>query len=142
MRRAGHVVAILGSVSVAVCVTACSGGGAASQTPTQGLRPSSTAKLSIVTPTNGQVVQGSSVEVVTHLEGARIIPATTTNLRPDEGHLHVSLDGGLVTMTAKLRTRLTDLTAGNHVLQVEFVANDHAPFNPRVIDKLVFEVAG
>jgi hypothetical protein len=142
MRQSGRIIALLAVGSLAVTTTACGGGGEGSPTPTQGARPSSTAKLSIVSPTNGQVVPGDTVEVTTRLQGARIVGATSTNLRPDEGHLHVLLDNSLVTMTAQLKTRLTDLRPGSHVLQVEFVANDHAPFNPRVIDKVVFEVAG
>jgi hypothetical protein len=138
MSKLGHVVAILAVVCVAVSASACGGGGGPSPSPT---RPASTAKLSIVFPTNGQVVHGTSLEVKTRLEDAHIVPATSTNLRPDEGHLHVILDDSLVTMTATLQTRLTDLRPGRHVLQVEFVANDHAPFNPRVIDKVSFEVA-
>jgi uncharacterized protein DUF6130 len=141
MRESGRVVAILTVLCVAVCASACGGGGGPSPTPTLGARPASTAKLSIVSPTNGQV-DGTSLELKTRLEGARIVPATSTDLRPDEGHLHVILDDSLVTMSATLQTRLTDLTPGRHVLQVEFVANDHAPFNPRVIDKVSFEVAG
>jgi uncharacterized protein DUF6130 len=142
MREPCRVVAILASLSVALCTSACGGGGGSSPSATLGARPASTAKLSIVSPTNGQVVQGNSLEVKNRLEGARIVPAASTNLRPDEGHLHVILDDSLVTMTAELRTRLTDLTPGRHLLQVEFVASDHAPFNPRVIDKVAFEVAG
>jgi hypothetical protein len=141
MKRPGHVVAILASLSVAISASACGGGGP-SPTPTAGTRPSSTATLSILAPTNGQVVHGDSVELKTSLRGAKIVPATSTNLRPDEGHLHVNLDGRLVTMIAKLRTQVTGLTPGRHLLQVEFVANDHAPFNPRVIDKVVIMVAG
>ena len=38
-----------------------------------------------------------------------------------------------MTITASTDTTLTILTPGTHILQVEFVANDHAPFDPRVI---------
>ena len=50
------------------------------------------------------------------------------------------VDDHLVTMTASTDTTLTDLTPGMHILQVEFVANDHAPFDPRVLAKTSFEV--
>jgi hypothetical protein len=52
------------------------------------------------------------------------------------------LDDHLVTMTASTDTMLTDLTPGEHILEVEFVANDHAPFDPRVLAKVTFEVQG
>jgi hypothetical protein len=142
MRKPGSIVAILASLVVVAGATACDGGdGGPSPTPTQGARPASTATLSIVSPKNGQVVRGEAVDVRADLEGARVVQTTSTTLRPDEGHLHVILDDSLVTMTADLETHLADLTPGRHLLQVEFVASDHAPFNPRVIAKVSFEVA-
>jgi hypothetical protein len=35
---------------------------------------------------------------------------------------------------------LSNLTPGQHLLKVEFVASDHAPFDPRVIAAVAFEV--
>jgi hypothetical protein len=52
----------------------------------------------------------------------------------------VIVDDHLVTMTASTESLLTGLTPGQHILQVEFVANDHAPFAPRVLAKTSFEV--
>jgi hypothetical protein len=135
-----NVAAIL-ALSVTLSAWACGGNDEPPLTATLGPRPSSTATLSIVAPTNGQVVHGASTKLKTRLEGARIVAPTSTNLRPDEGHLHVRLDGQFVSMVAKLKTRLTDLTPGPHLLEVEFVAGDHSPFEPRVIDKVSFEVA-
>jgi hypothetical protein len=68
------------------------------------------------------------------------VDQTSTDLRPDQGHLHVVLDGSLVSMTSGTSQTLTDLTPGGHLLQVEFVANDHAPFDPRVLAAVSFEV--
>ena len=50
------------------------------------------------------------------------------------------LDGKLVSMTSGTSQLLQGLTAGEHLLQVEFVANDHAPFDPRVLAAVTFEV--
>jgi hypothetical protein len=72
------------------------------------------------------------------LRRARIVPFTSTNLKPNQGHVHVLLDGRLITMTAQLRQALPDVPAGQHVLRVEFVANDHAPFDPRVVETVSF----
>jgi hypothetical protein len=44
-------------------------------------------------------------------------------------------------MERRLRERLPELTPGQHVVQVEFVAADHVPFEPRVLTQAAFEVA-
>lgn len=99
-----------------------------------GPRPESTASLSFRDPANGQVVAGDSVEVVLELEGGRIVEQTTTDLSPDTGHVHLVLDGRLVSMTYGLvqSVDLRNVEPGAHTLQAEYVAADHAPFDPRV----------
>ena len=74
------------------------------------------------------------------LKDATIVPATTTDIVPDEGHLHVILDDQLISMTGDTTQLLANLTPGQHLLKVEFVASDHAPFDPRVIAAVAFEV--
>jgi major membrane immunogen (membrane-anchored lipoprotein) len=103
-------------------------------------RPSSTASIAIVSPKQGEVVHGSTTELNVELTGGEIVQQTSTDLQPDQGHLHILVDDHLVTRTASTETQLSDLTPGSHILQVEFVANDHAPFDPRVIAKVTFEV--
>ena len=93
-----------------------------------------------MSPKQDEVVRGSTTELKVKLTGGEIVPQTSTDLQPDQGHLHVIVDDHLVTMTASTDTTLTDLTPGTHILQVEFVANDHAPFDPRVLAKTSFEV--
>jgi Family of unknown function (DUF6130) len=133
-------------VLVGAALAACGGsdGSGSSPTPTLSLipRPSSSAELAVTSPGNGEIVRGSTVDLRIDLEGARIVPQTTTELAPDEGHLHVLLDGELISMTEGLRQRISDVPPGVHRLTVEFVANDHAPFDPRVIAAVVFEVRG
>jgi hypothetical protein len=99
-------------------------------------RLSSTATIQIVSPTQGEVLEGTSgapahVLLQIRVLGARIIPLTSTRLRPDEGHLHLFYDGSLVSMTAGTTASL-DAGPGTHVLGAEFVASDHGPFDPRV----------
>ena len=115
------------------------GSGATSVSPAAD-RPSSTASVAIVSPKQGEVINGSTVDLRVKLTGGEIVQQTSTDLQPDQGHLHVILDDHLVTMTASTESLLTDLTPGSHILQVEFVANDHAPFAPRVLAKTSFEV--
>jgi hypothetical protein len=132
----------LALVLLAAASVACTGGSSGSTGPTgtPQPRPSSPAVLSILAPTDGEVVHGSSVELRVSLKDAKIVPASTNHIVPDEGHLHVILDQHLISMTEGLHQQITGLTAGTHLLQVEFVASDHAPFDPRVLTAVSFEV--
>ena len=91
-------------------------------------------------PRNGQTISRQSSEVRLSLHGAKIISKTTTRIRPDQGHIHLLVDGKLVAMNYGLDEQLPNLTAGQHLVQVEFVAADHAPFDPRVLTQAAFTV--
>jgi len=141
VRTAGIVFAAV--LVVVPIASACGGGEVDDPTPSSGVateRPTSSAELSIVSPENGDRIARDTARLEIDLQGAEIVDQTSTDLRPDEGHLHVVLDGTLVSMTSGTTQRLSDLTAGEHLLQVEFVANDHAPFDPRVLAAVTFEV--
>ena len=111
----------------------------ASAGPT-GARPASTAVLAITRPIAGQTVTGTSVVVVMTLTGGRIIDASSTTLTPDTGHIHLSIDGALQSMTFGLVQELDvrSLSPGPHTLTAEFVAADHGPFDPRVTASVTF----
>ena len=94
-------------------------------------RPHSTATLQILEPLPGSILAGK-VRVRLALSGGRIIQETTTRLAPDEGHIHLLVDGQIVSMTYGLDQEV-EVAKGAHLLQAEYVANDHFPFNPRVI---------
>lgn len=74
---------------------------------------------------------GPSVHVVVTLTGAQIVQATSTDVRPDQGHVHLYVNSQLVSMNYGLEQDIT-LAPGTYVLKAEFVASDHVPFNPRV----------
>jgi hypothetical protein len=144
-RIRGALVAVI--LAFALGASACGSGDAspsaslASFTPTTTAdRPPSPAKLKILTPKNAQVVHGTTVEMKVSLKDAKIVPATSATIVPDEGHLHVILDDQLISMTGDTSQLLSDLSPGQHLLKVEFVASDHAPFDPRVIAAVAFEV--
>jgi hypothetical protein len=99
-------------------------------------RPTSPAVVAIVSPTNDAVVTGSSVHVVISLQNAQIVQATTTAIDPSHGHIHLYVDGVLVSMNYSLEQDLP-VTPGTYQLKAEFVAADHAPFNPRVWSDVV-----
>ena len=139
----------------ALVAAACAGGGAApgsdsgsgagspaasasaSPATSVGPRPSSPAVIAITQPASGASVTGSIVHVVITLQGAQIVSATTTNVRPDQGHVHLYVDNVLVSMNYGLEQDIP-VKPGTYVLKAEFVASDHAPFNPRVWSQQVF----
>jgi hypothetical protein len=131
-RRAPIPAALLAVVLTSVAlVAACSGNGGASTAPSIGPRPSTTATVEILEPTEGQVVIGDSAHVVLRLNGAKIITETSVAIRPDEGHVHLYVNNQLVSMNYGLEQDIP-VQPGTLVLKAEFVAADHAPFNPRV----------
>ncbi len=131
-------------VTVVALVAACSAPAAPTTPSTAGPsgsaavgRPASPAVVTIVNPASGATVTGSTVHVVLTLTGAQIVSATTTNIQPDQGHVHLYVDNVLVSMNYGLEQDLP-VHPGTYVLKAEFVAADHAPFNPRVWSPEVF----
>ncbi len=97
-------------------------------------RPASDATIRITSPRSGKTVAGPTVHVAIRLTGAHIVQTTTTDIRPDEGHIHLYVDNSLVSMNYELEQDL-DLAPGTWYLRAEFVAADHAPFSPRVVSQ-------
>lgn len=132
------------AAGLVLCLCSCGQTSTAQGGPTRPAmtaRPSSTAKLMILEPTPNSVITTTSLLVRFQLTGARIVAQTSTNLTPDTGHIHLSLDGRLISMNYQLQQEvsLAALTRGSHLLTGEFVAVDHAPFNPRVMTVLIFD---
>lgn len=123
------------AVALAFVAAACAGAQTATPTPrpatTAAVRPASPAVVTIAQPTAGTVVTGTSVRVVITLTNARVVDVTTVEIRPDEGHIHLYVNNALVTMDYGLEQEVP-VVPGTYVLKAEFVAADHAPFNPRV----------
>lgn len=117
---------------VLLIVTGCASRGTQATPPADQPRPHSTAALQILEPLQGAVITGPKLRVRLALSGGRIIQQTTTRLAPDEGHIHLLVDGKIVSMLYGLDQEV-EVTPGTHLLQAEYVANDHFPFNPRVI---------
>jgi Domain of unknown function (DUF4399) len=146
---------VVGGLALIAAVTACAGGLGtpsisslstasipASSPVSSGVvsRPSSPAKVAIVSPTTEETISGPTAHVVLSLTGATITPATTTAISPDTGHVHLYVDNVLVSMNYGLEQDLP-VHPGTYVLKAEFVAADHAPFDPRVwSNEVVFTV--
>ena len=120
-----------------LALTACSKD--TSATPRPAARPATTARIQILAPTPNQET-GPDVTVQLKLIGAKVVPQVVGPIKPDEGHIHVSLDGTVVNMTYTDSQVLTGLTPGQHSVQVDFVATDHVPFANRVTAGVLFTV--
>jgi Family of unknown function (DUF6130) len=136
--------AVIATIGLMAALAACGGGTPkASNSPTPSAtftRLTSTGHITIVSPTPNEVIHGSVLHVKVTLTGARIVSQTTQNVTPDTGHIHVSIDGQVKTFYSGVEYDATGLTPGIHVLSVEFVMANHAPFNPRVIERQTFRV--
>lgn len=107
------------------------------------LRPTTKAVVKIVEPQAGETFTGDPaiVPIRIDLEGASLASASSTSVTPDQGHIHVSLDGLLISMTQQ-EEGMIDVAPGRHTIVVDFVAGDHGPFNPPVLDRVSFLVEG
>lgn len=106
-------------------------------------RPITTASLAIVSPAAGATT-GPDVTVKLRLTGGQVVAPTNvvaTRLPNNKGHIHVLVDGKLVSMAYGLEQPIKGLSAGPHVIEVEFVALDHAPFRNPVRAAVPFTVA-
>jgi hypothetical protein len=134
---------LLAVASVVLLLGACTSPAGSTATPTSaaasGNRPSSPAVVMIIQPTSGATVtptpcpsgSGSCVHIALSLTGATIVAATSTDIRPDQGHVHLYVDNNIFSMNYALEQDLP-VHPGTYALKAEFVASDHAPFNPRV----------
>lgn len=106
-------------------------------------RPSTVARLEILSPYAGEVFRGdpASIPVDLGLDGGKVVPFTSLHLVPNEGHIHLYLDGSLVSMKTSLAAHIA-ASPGPHELRAEFVAVDHGPFEPRVTVTVTFSVRG
>ncbi|HEX6263576.1 MAG TPA: hypothetical protein VF097_12090 [Actinomycetota bacterium] len=141
----------LAALAAAMVLAACTGSGT-EETPTPDAaettaeRPSSPAELTIVEPQPGAVYPPDDVPVRLELENAEILEEVSTDLRGDQGHIHLVLDGETVTLLGGLDENLAELAEGGqlepgmHILEAEFVAADHGFFLPRVITTVTFQV--
>jgi hypothetical protein len=145
MRMRAPVAALLGA---ALLLAACGGGGGGGSSPTPSAsptvdlstRPSSPAVLSITSPTANEIVHGGTVHVAVTLQNATVVQATSTQITPTEGHVHLYLDNQLIYMAYQLQQDVP-VHPGVYTLKAEFVASDHFPFNPRVYStSIVFTV--
>ncbi|HZA26412.1 MAG TPA: hypothetical protein VE915_02035 [Actinomycetota bacterium] len=142
---------LLLGIAALLVLAACGGGGDGDGATPTALpspveeRPPSPAKLSLVEPESGAVLAPEAVRVRLELTGATLTKEVSRNLRPDEGHIHLRLDGETITLLGDLDENLAEIlgepvASGPHLLEAEFVAADHGPFDPRIIVSVPFTV--
>lgn len=97
--------------------------------PCQG-RPATAATLEVLSPAEGQTFAGR-VPVRVRVVGGRLAPSAALANQPDEGHLHIAIDGQVMSMVG-LERQVIPVPLGAHRITVEFVANDHLAYCPPV----------
>jgi hypothetical protein len=129
------------SVLPALVCAAALAAGCSSGSSSSSARPTTTARLRIVAPTANEVT-GPNVNIKFDLIGARVVPSTKVSgpLSGDQGHIHVSIDGKLVSMAYGTTQELNGLKPGQHLMQGEFVATDHRSFKDPVKTAVLFTV--
>lgn len=130
------------AVLITAAVTGCGSGGSEAGGASNANRPRTPATLEIVEPAPNATT-GADTAVRLRLDGAELIPGTQVSggVQPRRGHIHLSVDGQLYSMTDSLTQEIRALTPGVHTVQAEFVAADHLPFRNRVVAAVSFEVA-
>jgi hypothetical protein len=129
-------------LAAVVTLGGCGGGKTAPTTTSTAGRPETPVQLKIVQPTAGAVTAANVTVAVELDNGGTVVDRTTGPLTSTEGHVHLSVDGKLVSMAYKTTQDLTGLTPGPHTLLAEFVAIDHAPFRNRPQASVIFTVQG
>ena len=140
MKRSRIIIAVIGA---ALALAACNSGSQPTSPSASNsvARPSSTGKIAIVSPKPGETVSTDGVIVKVSLEGATLSKQVSTNLRPDEGHVHLLVDARTITILGTLEVSTGPLSPGPHLIEVELAANDHGPFDPRVIAQVSVRAA-
>lgn len=130
---------VLVPVMLGVLALALTAGAWAPKTKPSKNRPVTAARLAIVSPTPNEVT-GPDVPLRLELTGGTIVPQSSSKLSSTEGHVHLYVDGKLVSMTYGLTDDLKGLAPGPHSLRAEFVAVDHAPFKNPVVAAVLIRV--
>jgi len=123
-------------LAATLLTSGCGGGASTGAATSTAARLSSTATVRIVSPASGAAISGTTVHVVLEVTGATIVHQVSTSVRPDEGHVHLYLDGSIVSLNSSLSEDIP-VHPGNYELHAEFVAADHLPFEPRVMSAQV-----
>jgi hypothetical protein len=146
MRRPILVLLTAVLVSVTACGSAAADGGSGTPAPTPyptpsgglGHRPSTPVKITLVAPTSGEIVHGTTLVVRVSITGGVVTQVTTADITPTKGHVHLYLNNQLIYMQYTLSQPITVKPGLEYSMYAEFVAQDHFPFAPRDVTPTVF----
>lgn len=102
-------------------------------------RPSTDAVLKVISPQEGEAFNTNTIPIEVEVEGGLLTSADTSRVVEGEGHLHVAVDGRIISMTRESSGEVT-VPTGPHTLTFEYSAGDHAPFCPQVVEERNVEV--
>ena|SRR3990167_1039029 len=115
------------------------------QTTTTVFAQGSSPTLQILTPMDGQTIYGNKVPVLFDTENFEIVDfAQNTKAVSGQGHVHLWLDDEEITAQSAAKAiedtfTFSDVSAGDHVLRAELVANDHTSLKPPVVVEVNFK---
>jgi|SRR5580692_2228465 hypothetical protein len=146
MRRPLLILLTALTVLLTACASASAGDPTGTPAPTPyptpvgglGHRPSSPVKLTLLSPTNGEVVHGTSLLVKVSVVGGIITPTTSSIISPTKGHVHLYLNNQLIYMQYALSETITVKPGLEYAMYAEYVAQDHFPFSPRDVTPTIF----
>lgn len=91
------------------------------------------AAITIESPAAGDTVPANDpLQLTVDLQGGRLTAENASD-DPRDGHLHVYVDGELISMPTTA-TPEVELEPGLHEITVEFTQADHRSFEPRILD--------
>src|SRR5579863_5088440 len=146
MRRLLLVLLTTALVGMTACSSATADGGSGTPAPTPyptpsgglGHRPSTPVKITLLSPTSGEVVHGTSLVVRVSISGGVVTKVTTADITPTKGHVHLYLNNQLIYMQYTLSQPITVKPGLEYSMYAEFVAQDHFPFDPRDVTPTIF----
>jgi hypothetical protein len=146
MRRPVLALLTIVLLGMTACSSAAADGGATPAptpypTPSGGLghRPSTPVKITLLAPTGGETVHGTSMLVRVSITGGVVTQTTSADITPTKGHVHLYLNNQLIYMAYTLQQMVTGLHPGvEYSMYAEYVAQDHFPFSPRDVTPTIF----
>lgn len=84
--------------------------------------------LSIISPTQGQIISGSSFNAQAAASGVRLVAANGTIIE-GEGHIHFFLDNGSYVLSPTGTYVFENVPAGQHSLRAELHRGDHSLYD-------------
>ena len=106
---------------------------------------STTPKLEMITPSEGQTIYGSKVPVLFSVENVEIVDyQQNTKAEAGHGHIHVWLDDQNPTAQSAVKATqdthtFSDVAYGEHNLRAELVGNDHKSLVPPQVVTVKFK---